>query len=313
MEYFNIQVAAQVSGVSPHTIRAWEKRYQAIVPKRSENGRRLYSEQDIERLSLLSQLTNFGSSISQVANLNDKELKQLIQKFQKNSPNEFSNIKKSKNLISPDEILKNILMALSTFKLDIISHEMEKARDNLSSEDLALKLILPLFQNVGRKIEAGTFSIAQEHSLSAIVKFHVGQIIHTHYIKKSKHRIKIALATPTDERHAFGILCASLIFCHYNFDVFYLGRDLPAEALAQAANAIRVDYIVLGVSPYYESISKQTLKIYLEELQDKLNEKIKIWIGGDDKIAKKMPHSPQIEFIGSLEELKPKILKLLQP
>jgi hypothetical protein len=44
---FNIQLAAQMTGLTAHTIRAWEKRYQALSPERTNNGRRLYSSRSI--------------------------------------------------------------------------------------------------------------------------------------------------------------------------------------------------------------------------------------------------------------------------
>jgi DNA-binding transcriptional MerR regulator len=53
---YNIQFVANITGINPHTIRAWEKRYQAILPQRDHNGRRLYSNSDIDRLSTLHKL-----------------------------------------------------------------------------------------------------------------------------------------------------------------------------------------------------------------------------------------------------------------
>ena len=76
-KYFNIQMAAELSGLSAHTIRAWEKRYQALTPERAENGRRLYSNREVERLTVLSQLTRLGSSIGQIARLPDEELNEI--------------------------------------------------------------------------------------------------------------------------------------------------------------------------------------------------------------------------------------------
>ena len=74
-------MAAQISGLSTHTIRAWEKRYGALRPDRTETGRRQYSTEEIERLTLLSQLTNLGNSIGQIARLPDPELKEIYQKL----------------------------------------------------------------------------------------------------------------------------------------------------------------------------------------------------------------------------------------
>ena len=75
MQYFNIQLASQLSGVASATIRAWEKRYNAVVPDRAENKHRLYSENDIEKLAVLFSLTELGQSIGKIAHLELEELK----------------------------------------------------------------------------------------------------------------------------------------------------------------------------------------------------------------------------------------------
>ena len=55
-----ISAAARLSGVSVHTLRKWEQRYGAVVPRRTEGGERVYSRIDVERLGLLKRLAVFG-------------------------------------------------------------------------------------------------------------------------------------------------------------------------------------------------------------------------------------------------------------
>ena len=64
-----MKVVSLRTGLSPHVIRIWERRYKAVVPDRSSTNRRLYSEDDIERLSLLRRATNAGYAIGQIAGL----------------------------------------------------------------------------------------------------------------------------------------------------------------------------------------------------------------------------------------------------
>ena len=45
-----------MTGLTDHTIRVWERRYSAVVAERADNGRRQYSEQDVEKLGLLKRL-----------------------------------------------------------------------------------------------------------------------------------------------------------------------------------------------------------------------------------------------------------------
>ena len=69
-----IRYVCRQTGLTAHQIRAWEKRYQAVVPERTETNRRLYSEADIERLQLLAKAREAGLSLSQVAHLPADEL-----------------------------------------------------------------------------------------------------------------------------------------------------------------------------------------------------------------------------------------------
>ena len=58
---FSIKTTARMVDMNSHTIRAWERRYKALDPNRNEaNNRRQYSQQDVERLSLLAKLVKQG-------------------------------------------------------------------------------------------------------------------------------------------------------------------------------------------------------------------------------------------------------------
>src|SRR6478672_4747603 len=74
-----IGVVAPRTGLKPDLIRAWERRYGAVAPGRSETRRRFYSDEDIERLLLLRRVVNTGRGISQVAGLSNAELEALIE------------------------------------------------------------------------------------------------------------------------------------------------------------------------------------------------------------------------------------------
>ena len=68
---------ARRTGLSAHVIRIWEKRYGAVQPERTGTNRRLYSEEQIERLSLLREITRAGHSIGPVAKLPTEKLRKL--------------------------------------------------------------------------------------------------------------------------------------------------------------------------------------------------------------------------------------------
>ena len=71
---YNIGVVVRRTNIHPETLRVWERRYELIVPDRSETGRRLYSEGDIRKLQLVKQLTELGHGVSSLAKLSSDEL-----------------------------------------------------------------------------------------------------------------------------------------------------------------------------------------------------------------------------------------------
>ena len=62
-----MRVVTRRTGLSADLLRAWERRHEVVKPSRSMGGRRLYSDDDIERLRLLYRATLAGRSIGQVA------------------------------------------------------------------------------------------------------------------------------------------------------------------------------------------------------------------------------------------------------
>ena len=73
-----VGAVARLTGLSTHSIRAWERRYGAVKPRRAESGLRLYSQHDILRLQLMKALTDQGEQISLLANLNEQQLRQRL-------------------------------------------------------------------------------------------------------------------------------------------------------------------------------------------------------------------------------------------
>jgi DNA-binding transcriptional MerR regulator len=78
---YRIGAVSQLTGVSPDTIRAWERRYRTVKPVRSEGGSRLYSEHDVARLQLMKALTECGEPIGTIARLSDEQLRHRLAKY----------------------------------------------------------------------------------------------------------------------------------------------------------------------------------------------------------------------------------------
>ena len=66
---YNIKAVSNIIGIQPSTLRAWERRYQIIAPKRNHAGHRLYTEEHIQILKWLMDKVSSGMMIGQAVQL----------------------------------------------------------------------------------------------------------------------------------------------------------------------------------------------------------------------------------------------------
>lgn len=306
---FSIQFVSQVTGINAHTLRAWEKRYQAVVPQRNPKGKRLYSDEDIERLKKIIFLVNMGSSISDIAKLDDTRLKELEEQYDDSKKSKRPKTKVTQ--VDINSTLQSLVMALNGYKLDIISHELAKVKESLGPRDFALSILAPLLAEVGSLVDKKVLSIAQEHSLSAVIKFHVGHMLYKHMEERDKVDLNIIISAPTGELHEFGIMISALLCCHYNLKFFYLGANMPADSLAEASNQIEADIVIIGVSVVYDTSPGGALDEYVEQLKADLDPAIKLWVGGIGNTSTFMDQN-NLEVIPTLSTLDHMLSKLVK-
>ncbi len=67
---YMIGVAAELAGVHPQTLRAYEQKG-LVTPQRTRGGTRMYSQADIDRLHLINELTEEGINLAGVMRIID--------------------------------------------------------------------------------------------------------------------------------------------------------------------------------------------------------------------------------------------------
>jgi DNA-binding transcriptional MerR regulator len=275
---FNIQLAAQLSGLSAHTIRAWEKRYQALVPSRTPNGRRLYTTSEIDRLIILSQLTQLGTNIGQIARLSDEELKETYERLMQNAglTVEKNSLKKEFNI---DEMKKRLLIAVGNYNVDVISQLLSEAKNELPPKVFALDILEPLVTEVRARRDSSAFQDAQAQALFALAKFHAGNIIYSHFEKGMKSSSKIVLTSVEKEHHTFPLLISALLCCHHKKYFYYLNSNLPATSIVDAVYATEANVLILSI-PSNSYNDQEVIKL-LNTVIESLTNKVKIWLLGD--------------------------------
>lgn len=72
MAFYSIGEVAERCGINPVTLRAWQRRYGLLKPKRSEGGHRQFDESDIQRIEAIKRWIESGVSVSKVKALLDE-------------------------------------------------------------------------------------------------------------------------------------------------------------------------------------------------------------------------------------------------
>jgi len=74
---FSIGATAREVGVTPHVLRKWQSRYGVVQPLRGNNGRRMYSSEQIVRLRMVKSLMESGVELKELAAKSTEELSRL--------------------------------------------------------------------------------------------------------------------------------------------------------------------------------------------------------------------------------------------
>jgi DNA-binding transcriptional MerR regulator len=71
-------VVTRRTGLRVDVIPAWERRREAVQPRRGSGNRRLYTDDDIRRLGLIRRTVEAGRQIGQVARLSNADLREYL-------------------------------------------------------------------------------------------------------------------------------------------------------------------------------------------------------------------------------------------
>jgi DNA-binding transcriptional MerR regulator/methylmalonyl-CoA mutase cobalamin-binding subunit len=258
----SMKATCQLTGLSPDTLRAWERRYGAVQPTRDDNGRRLYEGAEVAKLRLLRQAVDLGQPIHRVAGLTIAELEDLVREGRDREPAQ-----------GLSDLVTRLLDAVANYRPDLCDEILGLTIAGLSPRDAVHFVLSPALVQAGARWHAGEFSAAQEHLLTASVERLVMTTLHT--FQKSARGPGMLFGTLAGERHAIGSLLAAFLAASQGMRCIYLGADLPPFELAKAAVLSDASAVVLSLATSPPSLERQ-----LQELCRELPPDIEVWLGG---------------------------------
>jgi len=300
-----IKTVAWQTGLSPHVIRAWEKRYQTVQPTRSEGKQRLYSTADIERLTVLRQATEAGFSIGTIASLPTESVQALLTKavgtqrvvdLAETGRTDLIKIGLPLSFVDPgmEEIggfLDGAFEAVLRMDAERLEGLLERASVSLGQMRLLSDLVVPLVERIGEGWIKGQVKVAQEHVATAVLRTFLGHIARP--IALHPRAPVLVVTTPSGQHHELGAIIVAAAATGIGWRVVYGGACLPAEEIASMAIEQRARAVGLSV---VHPTDDPALSLELQLLRRLLPPSTPILVGGRASAA----YQAELDAVGAI-------------
>ncbi len=290
---YSVKSVSSLTGLSADTLRAWERRYGAVIPLRDENQRRIYGPDDVVRLRLLSSVVNLGNPIGRLVNLDNDQLRQYLKESQLGEPK----AEETQCLIS------QLIESAKEYRSDLIDEALGLALTSMSPLEAARDILAPTLREIGEKWHRHEINVAQEHLLSSSIERRLVSVINIY--QKQRAGPKVLFTTLTGEPHAFGILLSAYIAASHRLNCYYFGPNLPVDEIIVSAKQINAKVVTLSM--VYQPLEKDRVADLwrLCEAMDSLSQ---VWVGGKAAEAlSKNEIPPNCAILRNLDEFQDRI------
>lgn len=293
MNLFTISELQRYSGVNVHSIRAWEKRYNALTPHRTKGNTRYYDGSQLRRLLNIVSLMDDNYKISELCSMSDEELAQLLQNKLEDEKNQSEN---------DDFLVSQMVASAIGFDESLFDKIFLRAVSKYGLELTYLKVIYPTVQRLGVLWSIEGISVAQEHFATHLIK---QKLISSIDILPINHGEKGSwlLFLQEGELHEIGLLMANYLIRNAGQRSTYLGANVPFASVKDTAESIKPSYLL---SFLVAKNDREQDEKFLTSL-GKTFPTIQIFIGAEAGRVKNMKVGKNITFLTSMNDFKKQI------
>jgi len=249
---YTIKRAAELTGISVATLRAWERRYGVVSPQRSDGGYRLYGPEDVRALAIMNSLVNEGWSAREAAAETTRRLSsrdpagreapfgrgERESRSARVAPLRPGARYQSEDAEAFVRAAERLDSASATAVLD--------ARFALGTfEHVVDDWLMPTLQLVGEEWAHGRLTVAGEHLVSYAVQRRLAAAYEAASGRVDGPTLLIGL--PPGSRHELGLLAFAVAARRAGFATVYVGADLPVDDWLRAIEARGATGMVMAV------------------------------------------------------------------
>jgi len=285
-----IRVVATRTGLSKDVIRVWEKRYQAINPQRSDTGRRLYADADIEHLIKLKQAISGGWRISDVAKLSKDELDKLIAENSQ-STEMADSTSVNGEFDTGGSYLSRCLEAIEGLDAQKLDALLSSASVAMPIPRLLDDLVAPLLITIGERWHKGKLRVGHEHLATSVIRRFLDNLRETAGMHAQGPTIVVT--TPSGQNHEMGSMMAAVAAAVAGWKVIYMMPSMPSRDIVAAALQVKARAVALSMT--YPEDDPQ-IAVELRFIKEQLPEDVSLFVGGQAAAS----YLPLLEQIGAV-------------
>lgn len=237
---YNIKAVVEATGLPAATLRAWERRYDALTPSRTDSGYRLYSAQDIAVLRWLKARVAEGLTISQaIALLKHRKRGEAV-------PAGGVAERPGEGRQGLTGVRDALLIALTDFDEAQADRVMEEAFAVYGLEAVAEHLIGPAMVHIGERWHRGETTIAVEHFTSNYLRRKLDAIINA--APNVTTGPLIVLGCAPNDWHELGLLMIYLLLRRRGLNTLYLGQNVPVVQFVEEMQRLRPALVIIAAT-----------------------------------------------------------------
>ena len=257
---YNTKAVVHQTGVPAPTLRAWERRYGILAPRRGENDYRLYSERDMILVGWLRERVENGMTISQAIALM-RTLAPARRRGRRGHAADGAAASASASAGTASapqpprvpefyalDILASALQAhFAQFDEREAVRTMAQALAVYSVEETCLQLLQPVLVEIGRRWAEGSLSVTVEHFASALIRAQLDSLFRSAAADAESGPL-VLVGCAGGELHEVGALMLALFLRRAGLRVAYVGQSVDGDSLGATVAALRPACVALSAT-----------------------------------------------------------------
>lgn len=230
---YTIKHAAERTGVSEATLRAWERRYSLVSPERTEGGYRVYSDEDLRRIREVVTLVDQGSTPGLAARhvreaAGDADRRRAVRPH----PAELGGLPFAPPVVPEtdhqSEATARLVAAATAIDPVALGEVLDEQLATGSFEHVVDGWLMPALAEIGRAWASGRMSVAGEHLVAHAVHRRMAAAFDAARTGGGASTVVVGL--PAGVHHELGLFAFAVALRRAGVDVIHLGPDVPIAA-----------------------------------------------------------------------------------